>query len=1009
MKLLRVTAVAVLAAAPVLLPQTAAPPYSLPVFGEANRWNHFEPRLTLVYRTGFEQPSNDWRLSGGASLTRDPSEVLAGGVSVKLIGDAEFVMFPPETLRLEPGRTYMVEYDYRILRQDNSHGFTIVAFRPVAGPIEGTKESLTGAGQRGMPVPVGTDVRAMRMPLAGDVTVGIESLEAVLIVDEIRIHRLDVDIHPARVPLLESGFPRLSNYMLTSPHTLGYLKQFPRERMELEAALTDVLIGPISDHTSEALEYAYRLRKINPKLRILPYQQTFMTQYLDQVPIWGTARTIALYNRTLAPEWFLRDLSGTQIVSPPFPQNVQMDHSPFCPKVNGVNYNTHLVNYLSWSILPSGLFDGIQFDQPEWFLNPLLADGTGKFPEFDINRDGRPDTRAEIDAYWKAGFEELFFRARDRLGPGRILFGNAGHISVNRPMLEFLNGWLRETLSPYDHTPAGDWITDEASGWYTIHRAYQTAMRSVRAPSVIALEYTGQGLGVPVDELTENGVPDRRPEIEKRDLRRMRLGLTSTLLGDGFFEYDFIDNTSPTVWFDEYAVDAAGGPSKTLAARGYLGQPLGDAEEIPTAGRIVAELDFESIPANDNLIIAPGARVTSDPAEVVSGSRSLTIRVNDLSENSLLVATNQNFQFTPNRVYQFLLDYKVLDYKPVRFAGLASVGFFRPGQPLTIGRFDSQFLPDLAGPGQIGSLRAVVKAREGVPLTGVASLLDPGALSIDNVKLIEGGPGVWRRDFENGVALVNPTPEPISVSLADIRGPRNRTGLRRIRGVQAPEWNTGEAVTGAIEIPPADGIVLLADRVPAPTLGPVPGLAVTATGTEAVVRWQPSGGYAAGYLIRHGEAPNEPVMQEAVTRHQSSLTLRGLTPGTRYTVQVAAYDYLGRLGPFTPAASVSTQGSAPRRPAFELVDPALRPRGPASVTGSGLATAAESAAAGPLPWSLGGTLVLVNGTPAQLRSVAPDRIEFVSPEIAGTYAIVHVVSNGVLSGERIARVEPAAR
>ena len=54
------------------------------------------------------------------------------------------------------------------------------------------------------------------------------------------------------------------------------------------------------------------------------------------------------------------------------------------------------------------------------------------------------------------------------------------------------------------------------------------------------------------------------------DYRKMRFGLTTALLNDGFFSYEINTNGHGSLclmWFDEY--DNAG------AGRGYLGQPLG--------------------------------------------------------------------------------------------------------------------------------------------------------------------------------------------------------------------------------------------------------------------------------------------------------------------------------------------------------------------------------------------------------------------------------------------------
>ena len=58
---------------------------------------------------------------------------------------------------------------------------------------------------------------------------------------------------------------------------------------------------------------------------------------------------------------------------------------------------------------------------------------------------------------------------------------------------------------------------------------------------------------------------------------------------------------------------------------------------------------------------------------------------------------------------------------------------------------------------------------------------------------------VWRRDFQRGVVLVNPTHEPRTVTVDP--------GLRRLAGSQDPLMNDGAAVK-QIRLAPKDGIVL---------------------------------------------------------------------------------------------------------------------------------------------------------------------------------------------------------
>ena len=85
----------------------------------------------------------------------------------------------------------------------------------------------------------------------------------------------------------------------------------------------------------------------------------------------------------------------------------------------------------------------------------------------------------------------------------------------------------------------------------------------------------------------------------------------------------------------------------------------------------------------------------------------------------------------------------------------------------------------------------------------------------NNIRIIEGGVGPWRRDFENGFVLVNPINKSYTFSPKELAGTLNRTGIKRILGTQAPNINNGQFVTGDLTLEPFDAIILLADPIPA--------------------------------------------------------------------------------------------------------------------------------------------------------------------------------------------------
>jgi hypothetical protein len=78
--------------------------------------------------------------------------------------------------------------------------------------------------------------------------------------------------------------------------------------------------------------------------------------------------------------------------------------------------------------------------------------------------------------------------------------------------------------------------------------------------------------------------------------------------------------------------------------------------------------------------------------------------------------------------------------------------------------------------------------------------MDSAPVWIDTVHVFPGDANVFRREFENGLALANATPQWQTVQVG--------SGYRRIAGNQDPAVNNGQAVT-QVSIPPYDGLLLV--------------------------------------------------------------------------------------------------------------------------------------------------------------------------------------------------------
>lgn len=167
-----------------------------------------------------------------------------------------------------------------------------------------------------------------------------------------------------------------------------------------------------------------------------------------------------------------------------------------------------------------------------WYLDNTLSRPAVR--QADWNDDGRDDDSRDpvIARAHRLGHVRYWNRIRV-LQPATALVGNADDLS-SAEFADQLNGAFLEALI------GKAWSTETRLGWREMMDRYHATMKSVRPPRLV-------GFGV-------LGSSD--------DYRKLRFGLGSCLLDDGYFSYG-VDETpaySSVAWFDEFDVD--------------LGQPL---------------------------------------------------------------------------------------------------------------------------------------------------------------------------------------------------------------------------------------------------------------------------------------------------------------------------------------------------------------------------------------------------------------------------------------------------
>ncbi len=624
-----------------------------------------------VYQQDFENTLDGVSFVGtGTTVTE--TDAMSGLRSLRIEGYLTGIRIASDMLKLQPGETYIIELDYQFL-DVGSELFPLQVFAEWSGlqPFEG----FLGGPVNGLSPASGRDRLSVRIAEVEDASIQLLGFGS-MVIDDIRVYRHGRSVTTAELPLIKAGFPRLGNYNLFSTFATAARTGQSLTEVEDLLGLMDLVTGMEIEHTLGPVGGPERLRELNPDILIFPYFQSSVTQrpFDENEPLGGSAGLRTLFNRGLREEWFMRGPTGELLNEPLYPDNFQMNHTRFGPRVEGWSYVNYVMHYVTQTVLPSGKWDGIHFDQPEWYPNPLLAEGdpflsgTGPLPPVDLDGDGEEESKAELHEAWSDAFYSYFSNLHDRLGYTTLLFGNVGYIPDNPAVLSHLNGWQREFVLPYFTEPNGDWDTSAVGGWYRFANNYFTATTFARAPQVINLQFTGYGLGQPNGKTTANGLADREPELEPRDFRRMRLGLTTTLMSDGFFGYDYVNNTTAPVWFDEYAVGGTGTPVQSMEGKGYLGQPLASATELPYGLELVLNLDFESeFPSGVEL--NPNFRLTTDPSEVLDGTQSIVFSASHVGELQALIRTPPGLLETGS-TYQLVLDYKLADYQPQTYVGL---------------------------------------------------------------------------------------------------------------------------------------------------------------------------------------------------------------------------------------------------------------------------------------------------------------------------------------------------
>lgn len=398
--------------------------------------------------------------------------------------------------------------------------------------------------------------------------------------------------------------------------------------------------------------------------------------------------------------------------------------------------------------------DGVYFDNAFTSQSWVTRDMYGDEVQIDADENGIADSRDEFDSKWKQGVFAEFEAFRAKM-PYAIMAGNA--LDLNEPAItNFFNGI---TIG----FQTADIIEGQQS--FDVGKNNYLWWNNLRAPHYPMI------LSQAIDELAYgygyepwNNAPSGTWAFARDFHPWMRFGLAYTLLGDGYFAHEWgdVDHGSDW-WYDELNFN--------------LGYPLGPATlaapTSPGTSQIInggfetsIQSEWYSWADTANGYSAVSRRVTDTAAE---GTACARIDVTRTGGEAWRVAFYQeNRALTAGQTYEVVFSAKAS--KPTSIAVGAQKG-----------------VPDWRNYGLWENVRVTTEwTQYAVSFTATESATDArllfsvgstvGTVWLDDIRLHTRGPDLYRREFENGLVLLNASPKPQFIDVG--KGFRRITGRR---------------------------------------------------------------------------------------------------------------------------------------------------------------------------------------------------------------------------------------
>ncbi len=306
----------------------------------------------------------------------------------------------------------------------------------------------------------------------------------------------------AKVEVKET-FPRLANYYLK-----WELNSYEAENL----AKWDLLIldMEVQENSPEAIK---KIRQLNPDVIILDYITS--QEVMDDLKYYHLSSLRDEFKKGLDESWYLKDENGNKITN--WPGTHMLNLSNKTPLVNGNRFNDYLPEFVANKIKSSGLWDGVFYDNT-W---GDIAWINGANIDLDNNR--QKESSAEINQLWVEGSKRMLQKTRELCGNDFLIVGNG---KIYDGYQRLVNGMMFENF-PSSWEGDGTWAGSMAN--------YLKLPNLNSEPSIPIINTYNKN---------------------QNNFNLVRFTLGSTLLGEGFYSYDYdTSNHTKLWWYDEYNLD----------------------------------------------------------------------------------------------------------------------------------------------------------------------------------------------------------------------------------------------------------------------------------------------------------------------------------------------------------------------------------------------------------------------------------------------------------------------